>query len=99
MNLNWTIRGEEKLRAFIEENASISYEEALDDLKQQYLADESIKAYTLTADKSKDGSAVTKNFMAVSMSYDAQGTQLGAGKAYLDADKKVARQDITIVFM
>ena len=36
--------------------------------------------------------------MGICMSYDAQGTQLGGGKAYLDKGQEVARKDITIVF-
>jgi len=99
METNWTIRGEEKFQAFIEENANISYEQALDDLKEQFLATDGLKAYTLSADKSKSGSEASKSFMGICMDYDAQGTQLGGGKAYLDGNKEVARKDITIVFM
>ena len=37
--------------------------------------------------------------MGVCMTYDAQGTQIGGGKAYLDKGQEPARKDITIVFM
>ena len=37
-------------------------------------------------------------FMAIVMNYDAQGTQLGGGKAYLDKGQEVARKDITLMF-
>ena len=35
----------------------------------------------------------------VCLAYDAQGTQLGGGKAYLDKGQEPARKDLTIVFM
>jgi hypothetical protein len=99
MEVNWTIRGEEKLQAFVEEKANVSYAEALELLKSQFLADDSIKEFVLTAEKSKSGAEAKKSFMGISMNYDAQGTQLGAGKAYLDGGKEIARKDVTIVFM
>jgi hypothetical protein len=99
MELNWAIRGEDKFRAFVDENATIDFAEALDDLKGQFLATEGLSAYTLTADKSKSGEEVSKKFMGIVMNYDAQGTQLGGGKAYLDGEKAIARKDITIAFM
>jgi UTP-glucose-1-phosphate uridylyltransferase len=83
----------------VEQNANISYEEALELLKEQFLANTDLKEFVLPADKSKDGNEVKKSFMGISMNYDAQGTQLGAGKAYLDGDKEIARKDLTIVFM
>jgi hypothetical protein len=49
MELNWTIRGEEKLQAFVDENANISYEEVLELLKERYLADNSLKELVLPA--------------------------------------------------
>ncbi|MDR2108666.1 MAG: hypothetical protein LBP28_04300 [Coriobacteriales bacterium] len=99
MEVNWTIRGEEKLQAFVEENATISYSQAVELLKEQFLADNSIKEFVVPADKSKSAAEVKKSLMGITMNYDAQGTQLGAGKAYLDAGKEVARKDVTIVFM
>lgn len=99
MEVNVTIRGEEKFRAFIEENASIDFEAAKQDLETQFLADEKANKYVLAADKAKDGQEHVKNYMGVCMSYDAQGTQIGGGKAYLDKGQEPARKDITIVFM
>jgi hypothetical protein len=99
MQVNWTIRGEEKLQAFVEANATIGYDEALELLKEQFLADNNVKEFALPAEKSASGTEVKKSFMGIVMNYDAQGTQLGAGKAYLDGEKEVARKDVTIVFM
>ena len=36
--------------------------------------------------------------MLIVMNYDAQGTQLGGGKAYLDKGQEVARKDVTVMF-
>lgn len=99
MEINVTIRGEEKFKAFIEEFASIDFDAARADLEAQFLADEKANKYVLTADNAKDGTEHAKNYMGISMSYDAQGTQLGGGKAYLDKGQEIARKDITIVFM
>ena len=99
MEVNVTIRGEEKFQAFIEETATIDIEAAKQDLQEQFLADEKANKYVLTADKAKDGQEHTKPYMGVCMSYDAQGTQIGGGKAYLDKGQEPARKDITIVFM
>lgn len=99
MEVNLTIRGEEKFRAFIEEYATFDYEAATKDLKEQFLADESKNKYLLPAAASKDSAEHTLGYMGVAMSYDAQGTQLGGGKAYLDKGQEVAKKDITIVFM
>ena len=99
MEVNVTIRGEEKFRSFIEENATIDFEAAKQDLAAQFLADEKANKYVLPAADAKDGSGHELGYMGVVMSYDAQGTQLGAGKSYLDKGKKVARKDITVVFM
>ena len=99
MEVNVTIRGEEKVQAFIEENATIDLEAAKQDLQEQFLADEKANKYVLAADKAKDGQEHAKPYMGVCMSYDAQGTQIGGGKAYLDKGQEPARKDITIVFM
>lgn len=99
MEVNITMRGEEKFRAFIEEHAAIGYEEAKKDLEQQILANEKQNRYILAADKAKDGCEHEKTCMAVCMSFDAQGTQIGGGKAYLDKGQEPARKDITIAFM
>lgn len=99
MEVNVTIRGEEKFQAFIEENATIDFETAKDDLKAQFLADEKANKYVLAADKANDGQEHVKSYMGVCMTYDAQGTQIGGGKAYLDKGQEPARKDITIVFM
>ena len=40
MEINLTIRGEEKCRAFVEEHALIGYDAARSDLEEQFLADE-----------------------------------------------------------
>ena len=99
MEVNVVIRGEEKFQAFIEENATIDLEAAKQDLQEQFLADEKANKYVLAADKSKDGQEHTKAYMGVCMTYDAQGTQIGGGKAYLDKGQEPARKDNTIVFM
>ena len=99
MEVNVTIRGEEKFRSFIEENATIDFEAAKQDLEAQFLADEKANKYVLAADKAKDGQEHVKTYMGVCMTYDAQGTQIGGGKAYLDQGQEPARKDITIVFM
>ncbi len=99
MEVNVTIRGEEKFQAFIEENATMDLEAAKEDLKAQFLADEKANKYVLAADKAKDGQEHVKTYMGVCMTYDAQGTQIGGGKAYLDKGQEPARKDITIVFM
>ena len=99
MEVNVVIRGEEKFQAFIEENATIDLEAAKQDLQEQFLADEKANKYVLAADKSKDGKEHTKAYMGVCLTYDAQGTQIGGGKAYLDKGQEPARKDITIVFM
>jgi len=99
MEIKVTIRGEEKFQAFIDENATIDFATAKKDLEAQFLADENCNKYTLTAENSKDGSEHVKNYMGVAMSYDAQGTQVGGGKAYLDKGQVIVRKDITIVFI
>ena len=99
MEVNVTMRGEEKFQAFIEENATMDLEAAKEDLKAQFLADEKANKYVLAADKAKDGQEHVKTYMGVCMTYDAQGTQIGGGKAYLDKGQEPARKDITIVFM
>ena len=99
MEVNVTIRGEEKFRSFIEENATIDFEAAKQDLEAQFLADEKASKYVLPADQAKDGQEHVKTFMGVCMTYDAQGTQIGGGKAYLDKGQEPARKDITLVFM
>ena len=99
MEVNVTIRGEEKFQAFIEENATMDLEAAKEDLKAQFLADEKANKYVLPADQAKDGQEHVKTYMGVCMTYDAQGTQIGGGKAYLDKGQEPARKDITIVFM
>ena len=99
MEVNVTIRGEEKFQAFIEENATMDLEAAKEDLKAQFLADEKANKYVLAADKAKDGQEHVKTYMGVCMTYDAQGTQIGGGKAYRDKGQERGRKDITIVFM
>ncbi len=99
MEVNLSLKGEEKFAAFIEEYAVIDLDEAKADLESQFLADEKANTYVLSADKAKDGEEHTKSYMGVAMSYDAQGTQVGGGKAYLDKGQEIARKDITIVFM
>lgn len=99
MEVNVTIRGEEKFKAFIDENATLDFESAKKDLEKQFLTDEKPNKYILSAVNAKDGREHEKTYMGISMSYDAQGTQLGGGKAYLDKDQKIARKDVTIVFM
>ncbi|NLG10274.1 MAG: hypothetical protein GX562_01890 [Coriobacteriaceae bacterium] len=99
MEVNVSIQGEAKFQAFIEEFASIDFETAKKELETQFLADEKANKFVLSADNSKDGQEHIKNYMGIAMSYDAQGTQLGGGKAYLDKGQEIARKDITIVFM
>lgn len=99
MEVNLVLRGEEKFAAFIQEHATIDIETAKKDLEEQFLADEKANQYILTAENAKDGAEHTMKYMGVCMSYDAQGTQVGGGKAYLDKGQEIARKDITIVFM
>lgn len=99
METNIVIRGEEKLKAFLDENATIDLETAKCDLERQFLADEKAHRYILSADKSKDGKEHAIPCMGISMDYDAQGTQIGGGKAYLDKGQEVERRDITIAFI
>jgi len=99
MDVNVSIQGEAKFQAFIEEFASIDLETAKKELETQFLADEKANRFVLHAKNSKDGQEHSKSYMGIAMSYDAQGTQLGGGKAYLDKGQEVARKDITIVFM
>lgn len=99
MEVTVAIRGEEKFQAFIDECATIDFETAKKDLEEQFLADEKANKYVLASEKAKDGQEHVKAYMGVCMSYDAQGTQLGGGKAYLDKGQEPARKDITIVFM
>ena len=47
MEINVTIRGEEKFRAFVEEHALIGYDAARSDLEEQFLADEKAGRYVL----------------------------------------------------
>ena len=98
MEVNITIRGEEKFQSFIEENSTIDFETAKQSLEKQFLADEKANRFILDASDSLDGQEKIKPFMGISMSYDTQGTQVGGGKAYLDKGQEVARKDITIVF-
>lgn len=99
MEVSFTIRGEEKFQAFIDKFATIDLDVAKADLQEQFLADESANKYILAAKNAKDGEEHVKNYMGISMSYDAQGTQVGGGKAYLDKGQEIARKDVTIVFM
>ena len=99
MEKNVSITGEEKFAAFIERHATIGFDEAKDDLVEQFIADEKANTYVLAPENAKDGQRHAIGYMGVCMSYDAQGTQLGGGKAYLDKGQEAARKDITIVFM
>jgi len=99
MEINFTIRGEEKFQAFIDEFASISFDEAKAELQEQFLADEKANKFVLAADKAKDGAEHVKNYMGIASNFDAQGTQIGGGKAYLDRGKEIVRKDVTVVFM
>lgn len=98
MEVNATFRNAEKLTAFVDDFAAIGTEEAKGQLIDQILADEKRGKYTLAACDSKDGTVHELAYMGVCLSYDAQGTQLGGGKAYLDKGQEVTRKDITIVF-
>lgn len=98
MEVNVTFRSAEKLTDFVAEFATIDEEAAKAQLTEQLLADEKAGKYVLAAADAKDGAAHELGYMGIVMSYDAQGTQLGAGKAYLDNGKEVARKDITVVF-
>ncbi len=99
MEVNITIRGEEKFSAFIQENSTLDIDAAKKDLEAQFLENEKANQYVLAAENAKDGTEHTIKFMGVCMSYDAQGTQIGGGKAYLDKGQEITRKDITIVFM
>ena len=52
----------------------------------------------LPAESAKDGAEHEIAYQGIAMSYDAQGTQIGGGKAYLDKGQAAARVDITIIF-
>ncbi len=99
MEVTVAIRGEEKFRAFIEEFATIDFDAAKESLKEQFLADEKANKFVLPAENSKDGAEHVKSYMGIAMSYDAQGTQIGGGKAYLDKGQEIVRKEATIVFM
>ncbi|MBC2889491.1 hypothetical protein [Gordonibacter massiliensis (ex Traore et al. 2017)] len=99
METNVTIRGEEKFRSFIEQEATIGFDAAKRDLEEQFLANEQANQYVLAAENARDGQEHVLRYLGVCLAYDAQGTQLGGGKAYLDKGQKAARKDITIVFM
>ena len=98
MEVNVTFRSAEKLTDFVAQFASIDEENAKAQLVDQILVDEKIGKYVLAADDAIDGIEHELKYMGICMSYDAQGTQLGGGKAYLDKGQEVARKDITIVF-
>ena len=99
MEINFKITGEEKFAKFIEEFATIDLEAAKQKLLDQFLADEKANKFVLAAEDAKDGAEHVKNYMGIGMDYDAQGTQIGGGKAYLDRGKEIARKDINVVFM
>lgn len=99
LEVNLVVRGEEKLEAFLNEFANIDKATAEKQIEEQALANEKATKYVLSAADAKDGQEHTLNCTAVVQSYDAQGTQLGGGKAYLDKGQEIARKDITIVFM
>ena len=63
MEINLTIRGEEKFRAFVEEHALIGYDAARSDLEEQFLADEKAGRYVLAPEKAKDGQEHVKPCM------------------------------------
>ena len=96
--VNMEITNEATFEAFIAENATIDYEAAKADLQAQFIANSKANKYVLAAENAKDGAEVEIKYQGISMSYDAQGTQLGGGKAYLDKGQAVARVDITIIF-
>lgn len=98
MEVNVTFRGAEKLTDFIGKFATIDEETAKAQLLDQFLADEKVNTYILVGANASDGVDHELKYMGICMSYDAQGTQLGGGKAYLDKGQEVARKDITIVF-
>lgn len=98
MEVNVTFRGAEKLTDFVAQFASIDEDSAKAQLVDQILADEKVDKYTLSSADAADGAEHELKYMGICMSYDAQGTQLGGGKAYLDKGQEVARKDITIVF-
>lgn len=98
MEVNVTFRGAEKLTDFINKFATIDEKTAKAQLIDQILADEKAGKYALANSDANDGVDHELKYMGICMSYDAQGTQLGGGKAYLDKGQEVARKDITIVF-
>ena len=98
MEVNVTFRGAEKLTDFVSQFAAIDEEAAKAQLVGQILNDEKVGKYTLPSADSNDGAGHELKYMGICMSYDAQGTQLGGGKAYLDKGQEAARKDITIVF-
>ena len=98
MEVNVTFRGAEKLTDFVNKFATIDEKTAKAQLVDQILADEKAGKYALANSDANDGVGHELKYMGICMSYDAQGTQLGGGKAYLDKGQEVARKDITIVF-
>lgn len=99
LEVNLVVRGEEKLQAFLDEFATITKEVAEKQIEEQALANEKATSYVLAAADAKDGQEHVLNCTAVVQSYDAQGTQVGGGKAYLDKGQEIARKDITIAFI
>lgn len=95
---NVTITNGEKFEAFIAENATIDIEAAKAELQAQLVANSKATKFVLAADKAKDGAEHEIPFQGIAMLYDNQGTQLSAGKAYLDRGQAVARVDMTFIF-
>ena len=96
--INMAITNEEKFQAFADEYASCSYEDLKAHLQAMFLYNSKANKYVLPAESAKDGAEHEIAYQGISMSYDAQGTQIGGGKAYLDKGQAAARVDITIIF-
>ena len=96
--INTNIGKEEKFADFIAEYATIDLETAKAELLEQFLANSKANKFVLPAEQAIDGAEHEISFLGIAMSYDAQGTQIGGGKAYLDKGQAAARVDITINF-
>ena len=96
--INMAITNEEKFQAFADEFAACSYEDLKAHLQSMFLYNSKANKYVLPAESAKDGAEHEIAYQGIAMSYDAQGTQIGGGKAYLDKGQAAARVDITIIF-
>ena len=96
--VNLTIEHEEVFSGWIAENAIIDPEEAKRELTRQFIENPQTAKFRLEPAQTRSGAQEELPVRGVPLCYDAQGTQLGGGKAYLDKGQAVARVDITAIF-